>query len=101
MCKFDTLCGRLFSLSVFLLTFFPVLLGLSAQNCVKVCNNQFAQSEHDTRIWYHGAGESKPCLQAPPPFPPPQATNLTPFFFFASSPTAEPESQASNVCDRL
>ena len=32
------------------------------------------QSEHDTRIWYHGTTASKACLQAPPPFPPPQDT---------------------------
>ena len=34
------------------------------------------QSEHDTRIWHHGTGTValKACLQAPPPFPPPQST---------------------------
>ena len=32
------------------------------------------QSEHDTRIWYHGTAASKAFLQAPPPFPPPQVT---------------------------
>ena len=34
----------------------------------------FDQSEHDTRIWYHGSAASKACLQAPPPFPLPQTT---------------------------
>ena len=34
----------------------------------------FDQSEYDTRIWYHGMEVSKACLQAPLPFPPPQAT---------------------------
>ena len=34
----------------------------------------FDQSEHNTRIWYHGTAESKACLQAPLPFPPPQNT---------------------------
>ena len=50
----------------------------------------FDQSEHDTRIWYHGTVASKACLQAPPPLTPPEATAqlallaeifpLTPFF---------------------
>ena len=31
-------------------------------------------NEHDTQIWYHGTAASKACLQAPPPFPHPQAT---------------------------
>ena len=31
---------------------------------------KFDQSEHDTRIWYHGTAASKACLQVPPPFPP-------------------------------
>ena len=39
---------------------------------------KFDQSEHDTRIWYHGTAVSKACLPAPPPFPPPQEnTRLT------------------------
>lgn len=29
----------------------------------------FNQSEHDTRIWYHGTAASKECLQAPSPSP--------------------------------
>ena len=34
------------------------------------------QSEHDTRIWYHGTETValKACLQAPPLLPPPQST---------------------------
>ena len=56
--------------------------------------NTFGQSEHDTRIWYHGTATSKACLQhfqVPPPFPPrghlsgrfPRRyfSYLTPFFF--------------------
>ena len=31
---------------------------------------KFDQSEHDTRIWYHGTAASKACIQPPPPFPP-------------------------------
>ena len=27
--------------------------------------NTFGQSEHDTRIWYHGTAASKACLQPP------------------------------------
>ena len=34
----------------------------------------FDQSEHDTRIWYHGTAASKARLQALPPFAPAQAT---------------------------
>ena len=59
----------------------------------------FDQSEHDTRIWYHGTMASKACLQAPPPLTPPEATAqlallaeifpLTPFFGFFSL-NAEP-----------
>ena len=64
--------------------------------------NTFGQSEHDTRIWYHGTATSKACLQhfqVPPPFPPrghlsgrfPRRyfSYLTPFFFLPFSPTAE------------
>ena len=41
MCKFSTLCDRLFSLSVFLLHLLSVLCGMSVQNCVKVSNDHF------------------------------------------------------------
>jgi len=45
----------------------------------------FDQSEHDTRNRYYGRAASKACLQALPPFPPPQSTAFpcfAPFFFF-------------------
>ena len=41
MCKFSTLCDRLFSLSVFLLNLLAVLCGMSVQNRVKVSNDHF------------------------------------------------------------
>ena len=41
MCKFSTLCDRLFSLSVFLLNMLSVLCGTSAQNHVEVSDNHF------------------------------------------------------------
>ena len=41
MCKFGTLCDRLFSLIVFLLNMLSVLCGMSAQNHVEVSNNHF------------------------------------------------------------
>lgn len=58
-------------------------------------NETFGQSEHDTRIWYHGTAASKACLQALPLFRPPQSTTqltLLAKFFFAVHPfpTAEP-----------
>ena len=42
----------------------------------------FDQSEHDTRIWYHGTAASKACLQAPMiyPQPSPRLTLLTYIF---------------------
>ena len=67
----------------------------------------FDQSQHDTRIWYHGTAASKACLQAPPPFPHPQSTRsarlarcylsyLT--LFFAFFPLYRAWSQASRSC---
>ena len=44
------------------------------QHCEPVNMKAFDQSEHDTRIWYHGTAASKVYLQAPPPFPHPQST---------------------------
>ena len=41
MCKFSTLCDRLFRFSVFLLNLLSVLCGMSAQNHVKVGNDHF------------------------------------------------------------
>ena len=41
MCKFSTLCDRLFSLIVFLLNMLSVLCGMSAQNHAEVSNNHF------------------------------------------------------------
>ena len=72
------------------------------QHCEPVNMKAFDQSQHDTRIWYHGTAASKACLQAPPPFPHPQSTRsarlarcylsyLTRFFAF--SPSTEPGSR--------
>ena len=72
------------------------------QHCEPVNMKAFDQSEHDTRIWYHGTVASKVYLQAPPPFPHPQSTRsarlarcylsyLTRFFAF--SPSTEPGSR--------
>ena len=77
------------------------------QHCEPVNMKAFDQSQHDTRIWYHGTAASKACLQAPPPFPHPQSTRsarlarcylsyLTLFFAFFSLYRAW--SQASRRC---
>ena len=47
----------------------------SVDSMTNLANNEtFDQSEHDTRIWYHGTAASKAFLQALPLFPPPQST---------------------------
>ena len=77
------------------------------QHCEPVNMKAFDQSEHDTRIWYHGTAASKVYLQAPPPFPHPQSTRsarlarcylsyLTRFFAFF--PLYRAWSQASRRC---
>ena len=67
----------------------------------------FDQSQHDTRIWYHGTAASKACLQAPPPFPHPQSTRSARLarcylsymtLFFAFFPLYRAWSQASRRC---
>ena len=62
----------------------------SVNSMTNLANNEtFDQSEHDTRIWYHGTAASKACLQALPLFPPPQSTTqLTSLFqiFFCRTP---------------
>ena len=77
------------------------------QHCESVNMKAFDQSEHDTRIWYHGTAASKACLQAPPPFPHPQSTRSARLArcylsyltrFFASSPHCRAWSQASRRC---
>ena len=76
-------------------------------HCEPVNMKAFDQSEHDTRIWYHGTAASKVYLQAPPPFPHPQSTRsarlarcylsyLTRFFAFF--PLYRAWSQASRRC---
>ena len=50
MCKFSTLCDRLFRLSVFLLNVLSVLCGMSAQNRVKVSNDHFPRFSSTTVI---------------------------------------------------
>ena len=50
MCKFSTLCDRLFRLSVFLLNLLSVLCGMSAQNRVKVSNDHFPRFSSTTVI---------------------------------------------------
>ena len=74
------------------------------QHCESVNMKEFDQSEHDTRIWYHGTAG---CLQAPPPFPHPQSTRsarLAPCYlsyltqFFAFFPLCRTWSQASWRC---
>ena len=63
----------------------------SVNSMTNLANNEtFDQSEHDTRIWYHGTAASKACLQALPLFPPPQSTTqltLLAKFFFAVHPS--------------
>ena len=57
----------------------------------------FDQSEHDTRISYHGTAASKAYLQAPPPFPLSQTTtrlaSLPDFFFVRLSSTVVPSAR--------
>ena len=77
------------------------------KHCEPVNMKAFDQSEHDTRIWYHGTAASKACLQGPPPLPHPQSTRsarlarcylsyLTRFFAFF--PLYRAWSQASRRC---
>ena len=45
------------------------------------------QSDHDTRIWYHGSAASKECLQAPTlSFSPQAATRLASLANFIQEP---------------
>ena len=69
----------------------------------------FDQSEHDTRISYHGTAASKACLLAPPHFPSPQDTarlaSLADIFpilprFLPISTTVEPDPRLTSLRSR-